>query len=231
MKNERNLLFWNDEKCARPGHLFVCHHNDEPRTISRRNTDIDIDTDSMRVFTVILVLVLSIFLNGLQEAESFTSIRISPNPWVGVNRHHHRRAGTNVRSSNRDEEIANLEQQLQKLKEQPEEDSSELEPPPVEASSSFTFPGEKAMAPGKGEDFFFTEGDLDSQGILEETTEKGGPGLLPMIGLVVAAIVALGIFSQVPVGQEDFTRYSSTPTTSTRIDLGDLNEGRTGTAP
>eukprot|EP00550_Attheya_septentrionalis_P005320 CAMPEP_0198291808 /NCGR_PEP_ID=MMETSP1449-20131203/9205_1 /TAXON_ID=420275 /ORGANISM="Attheya septentrionalis, Strain CCMP2084" /LENGTH=183 /DNA_ID=CAMNT_0043990491 /DNA_START=62 /DNA_END=613 /DNA_ORIENTATION=+ len=183
----------------------------------------------MRVVTVILVLVLSIFLNGLQEAESFTSIRISPNPWVGVNSHH-RRAGTNVRSSNRDEEIANLEKQLQKLKEQPEEVSSELEPPPVESSASFTFTGEKAMAPGKGEDFFFTEGDLDSQGILEET-EKGGLGLLPTIGLVVATIVALAIFSQVPVGQEDFTRYSTTPTTSARIDLGDLNEGRTGTAP
>jgi hypothetical protein len=59
-----------------------------------------------------------------------------------------------------------------------------------------------------------------------DPVENGsGGGFLPTLVGGVLAIVVLALFSQVPVGQEDFSKYASVKTT-TEVDLGDLNADR-----
>jgi hypothetical protein len=87
--------------------------------------------------------------------------------------------------------------------------------------------GEPASAPGKGGEFFPSERDLAEQGILDDES-GGGSSLLATAALGFVAVVLLSIFSQVPVGQEDLSRYGGTTSSSgaSRIDLGDLNEAK-----
>ena len=46
---------------------------------------------------------------------------------------------------------------------------------------------------------------------------------LKTLGLVFGAIIGLGLFSQVPIGQEDLQKYQDIKGSASRIDLGDLN--------
>lgn len=137
----------------------------------------------------------------------------------------HRRGHPSTRMfSSREEEIAKLEEQLRKLKEDStvvEEEEAAVEPPKDDRVNQT---GEPAMAAGKGDEFFFTEGDLDQQGILD--SEGRDSNRLVTVGVAVAAVAFLAVFSQVPVGEENLQRYSSTAGSSSRIDLGDLNEER-----
>ena len=48
-------------------------------------------------------------------------------------------------------------------------------------------------------------------------------GLLKNIGIALGLVVFLGVFSQVPIGNEDLQKYQDYKGSSSRIDLGDLN--------
>ena len=57
--------------------------------------------------------------------------------------------------------------------------------------------------------------------------EGGIMGTIKTAGLVIAGIVFLGLFSQIPVGESDLQKYQDVKGSSSRIDLGDLNPGVT----
>ena len=142
-------------------------------------------------------------------------------------------------SSSRDEEIAKLEQQLRELKQQQDD------PTTVDAAAAATAAvsdddvaysdmrkkknavvndrGVREILPGK--DMILTEQDLVDSQLLDnsDSDNKGLLGVVPGIAIALAAAVALFFFAQVPVGQEDYMRYSAAPTTTKTIDLGDLN--------
>ena len=48
-------------------------------------------------------------------------------------------------------------------------------------------------------------------------------GMLKNVGIALGLVVFLGIFSQIPIGNEDLQRYQDYKGSATRIDLGDLN--------
>ncbi|KAL3918813.1 MAG: hypothetical protein SGARI_007359, partial [Bacillariaceae sp.] len=115
--------------------------------------------------------------------------------------------------SSKDDEIAKLEEQLQKLKE-----AKEAEASTVEATS----PSDQATEDEEEVDIgmFLSEGWKE-----KETAESGGGGLTGIIG-AVALVLGLLAFSQVPIGQEDLSKYSAIKAPTEQIDLGDLNRAR-----
>jgi hypothetical protein len=147
---------------------------------------------------------------------------------------------SSLKASTREEEIAKLQEQLRKLEETPE---PEPEPEPVLKLKEET-PGpepatyslaklkkiadEKALKNVKGKDMLLTERELINARLIGGGGEAGvGLGTLPTILAVLGAAVLLFLFAQVPVGQEDLTRYSATGSSiSKTIDLGDLNPDR-----
>ena len=57
--------------------------------------------------------------------------------------------------------------------------------------------------------------------------EQGLGGTITTVIGTIALVVFLGLFSQVPVGQEDLSKYQAVKTpATTQIDLGDLNPSR-----
>jgi hypothetical protein len=60
----------------------------------------------------------------------------------------------------------------------------------------------------------------------EEVSSEGGSGGLTTILGVIGLAVVLAFFSQVPLGQEDLSKYSAIKAPTTSIDLGDLNRAR-----
>lgn len=48
-------------------------------------------------------------------------------------------------------------------------------------------------------------------------------GLLKSVGIALGLVVFLGVFSQIPIGNEDLQRYQDYKGSASRIDLGDLN--------
>lgn len=116
--------------------------------------------------------------------------------------------------SSKEDEIRELEEKLQKLKQEAvEEESAVVEEEIVNLN-------EQAV---------YTE-LLTEQWKEDEAGEAGEGGFLKSVGVALATIgllVGLALFSQVPIGQEDLSRYS-TPNRapSTQIDLGDLNRAR-----
>mmetsp|Transcript_33398 Transcript_33398/g.68178 ORF Transcript_33398/g.68178 Transcript_33398/m.68178 type:complete len:180 (-) Transcript_33398:147-686(-) len=115
--------------------------------------------------------------------------------------------------SEKEDEIAALEEKLRQLKEVAVQEKTAQEE-------------QKELAETEGiEDVpEVYEEMLSEQWKASEAAEEGG-GLMSTVTTVlgvVASLVFLGFFSQVPVGQEDLSKYS-TGQASTRIDLGDLN--------
>jgi hypothetical protein len=131
-------------------------------------------------------------------------------------------------SSSREEEIARLEEQLRKLK---EEDVSEGT---VEKIKSMTDEelqkyavDEKVLEKIRGKDMLLSESDLIEAQILDNDDETSVGGKLIPIIATLAIAVFLFFFAQVPVGQEDLSRYSVTGNTASKtIDLGDMNPNR-----
>jgi hypothetical protein len=133
-------------------------------------------------------------------------------------------------ASAKDEEIARLEEEIRRLREEiPAESMSEEE----EASES-AFEVARAVAEKKrllaevrGKDMLLTEGTLIQENILASEASVTTFGLMPAL---LGAMLAAGViaFSQVPIGQDNLSRYSvqAGPTVSTKIDLGDINPDR-----
>jgi hypothetical protein len=136
-----------------------------------------------------------------------------------------------LQSSSREEEIAKLEQQLRELKQQQQGQDD----PTVSTLNSDATPsqadkrknvvndrGVREILPGKG--MILSEQTLVESQLLDNSSDGMGLGVIPAIAIGLVAVVGLFFFAQVPVGQEDYMRYSAASTTSSKtIDLGDLN--------
>ena len=67
--------------------------------------------------------------------------------------------------------------------------------------------------------------EMLSESWRETEAERGDGGVLaPLFGGILA-VLAISAFSQVPIGQEDYSKYAAVKT-STEVDLGDLNADR-----
>ena len=123
--------------------------------------------------------------------------------------------------SSKEEEIAKLESQLQKLR----EETSEQGLQPAEET-----PSESKLAAEAVEEEVTLEYFLSEQWKEKEMGGDGAPkseGLaLPAILGAIGIAVLLAVFSQVPIGQEDLSKYSAIKAPSEQIDLGDLNRSR-----
>jgi hypothetical protein len=129
-------------------------------------------------------------------------------------------------SVSKEEEIARLQEQIRRLQEESaQEDVATTE---TELASKAGLVDKRAaeLERVRGKEMPFSEGDLIDANIIPADGSSSGLGsVLPTILLAVGALVFFVAFSQVPIGQEDFARYSVAPPTQT-IDLGDLNSDR-----
>mmetsp|Transcript_26444 Transcript_26444/g.39110 ORF Transcript_26444/g.39110 Transcript_26444/m.39110 type:complete len:181 (+) Transcript_26444:127-669(+) len=126
-------------------------------------------------------------------------------------------------SSPSDDEIADLEKKLQELKEKKKQETAQVAT--MGASEDVkTFDGSDPLKKPK-----VTNTKEPVLEMLSESWKEGdeasseGSSVIVNIGLAVVAIAGFAIFSQVPVGQDDYSKYSSAKSGSQRIDLGDLN--------
>lgn len=112
----------------------------------------------------------------------------------------------------KDDEIAELEEKLKRLKEEKVGEAIV-----AETIGSEEDVGEVPL------DMFLTEQWKESEANKEASSGGGFTNVLYGIG---AALVVV-LFSQIPIGQEDLSKYSvgSTPAVE-QIDLGDLNRAR-----
>lgn len=120
--------------------------------------------------------------------------------------------------SSKEDEIRELEEKLQRLKEEA-----------VEEEEKTVAVVEEEENVDLNEQAVYTELLTEQWKEDEAAAEEGG--LLKSAGVALATIgllVGLALFSQVPVGQEDLSRYSTPSAPSKQIDLGDLNRARQG---
>jgi hypothetical protein len=179
-----------------------------------------------------------ILLSSLVVASSFTTTtdfsfpRSSQRPsFIGKQlqqqkqQHYRTTRHTSQLSSSRDEEIAKLEEQLRQLRvDAPDDAVAAAES--TEAEKEIVAVQKRILEKVKGKDMLLSERELVDKDLFLNQGESEGGGVLPAVLAALGAAVFLFFFSQIPVGQDDWSRYSTTsgPTTSTRIDLGDLNQ-------
>lgn len=125
---------------------------------------------------------------------------------------------TRIFSSSREEEIAQLEEQLRRLKEeQGESDEKEA------VKSKLAEVDPRVLEKVQGKDMILTEQALYDGNFVEDQSTEGGNIVQTALAAVVA-VVFLIFFAQIPIGQEDYSKYSASPSATSRtIDLGDLN--------
>lgn len=117
---------------------------------------------------------------------------------------------TKLYSSEKEVEIAKLEEQLRQLK---EEQATEER---ITAANN----GEEAVEVVP-ESMFLSEGWKEEDAV---TSSEGS--LFGNILKAVGVAVFLVLFSQIPIGQEDLSKYSAIKAPTETIDLGDLNRAR-----
>lgn len=131
-------------------------------------------------------------------------------------------------SDDREDEIAKLEEKLRKLREEATQDDGDQQ---SEAASVTDVNGadvngvstsseeSEAVVP---EAMFLSEGWKEGDGAeLEE-----GSGTIKTVLSAIGFAVFLAVFSQIPIGQEDYSKYSAVKAQTEKIDLGDLNRAR-----
>ena len=116
--------------------------------------------------------------------------------------------------NSREEEIAKLEEQLRRLREDTE---SGLATEEIDEKTEKTM---IALEKVKGKDMLLSEAELIDQDLMDSPNGSGLP--LSNILAAVGALVFLVIFSQIPVGQEDLSRMQGA-TSVNKIYLGDIN--------
>lgn len=119
-----------------------------------------------------------------------------------------------ILQSSNDDEIAKLEAQLQKLKESKAEEESQVV---VAQDGEMADEGEEEVPI----EMFLSEGWKEQ----EAAEDSGGGGLTGILG-VIALVIGIAVFSQIPIGQEDLSKYSAIKAPTEQIDLGDLNRAR-----
>lgn len=163
------------------------------------------------MYSILLVVILC-----LMTVSRVASLSISRGPQQSRIITHHSQWRL---AASKEDEIRALEEKLQRLKEEAveEEETAVV----VEEEENVVTLNDQAV---------YTE-LLTEQWKEDEVASEGGGALKSVATAfaVIGVLVGLALFSQVPVGQEDLSRYSVTPTTTNRqIDLGDLNRARQG---
>ena len=69
----------------------------------------------------------------------------------------------------------------------------------------------------------FSERWKEAKDKVEKKQQEETMGGIAKIGLAIGALVLLGLFSQVPIGEEDLMKYQDIKGNNL-IDLGDLND-------
>lgn len=128
----------------------------------------------------------------------------------------HPRASAWCLAASKEDEIRELEEKLQRLKEETKDEESVVE----QAGQDVKLNDEAIYTELLTEQW--KESDPEQKG--ESSIVQTAATVFATVGLVVV----LALFSQVPVGQEDLSRYSAVQTPSAQIDLGDLNRARSG---
>jgi hypothetical protein len=128
-------------------------------------------------------------------------------------------------ATSREEEIAALEAQLRKLRE--EEDAKEIQDDSIKDIKVEEAVVSRKLEKMKGKVMLLSETDiLGESGSENDASVRGSLNLASVLG-VVLGVVLLIAFAQVPVGQEDLQRYSASGSRNVQtIDLGDLNPDR-----
>jgi len=70
----------------------------------------------------------------------------------------------------------------------------------------------------------FSERWKEAKDNVEKKQQEETMGGIAKVGLAIGALVLLGLFSQIPVGEEDLMKYQDIKGNPSRIDLGDLND-------
>ena len=133
--------------------------------------------------------------------------------------------------------IAKLEAELRQLKEKESETETKTETATgpvvvVEEPKKDDLEDDEEIPEEASMDMFVSEGWKEAKEgydpkntatVIRKTEEQGN--LLGLVAKVVGAIVAVVAFSQIPVGQEDLSKYSAIKSgpVRTTIDLGDTN--------
>lgn len=124
----------------------------------------------------------------------------------------------------KDEEIAKLEAQLRQLQNDDEPADKPNEMVEDRLSVEDFEVARRRLEKMKGKEMILSEREL--QGLINGGNEAAGKpsgGILGVAG-VVAVVVGLLVFAQVPIGQENLARYSATGSSNVKsIYLGDLN--------
>mmetsp|Transcript_23836 Transcript_23836/g.56272 ORF Transcript_23836/g.56272 Transcript_23836/m.56272 type:complete len:188 (+) Transcript_23836:109-672(+) len=169
----------------------------------------------------IIIVVVSLLQSLLSSSDAFSMMTVKTRCHQ-IHTHHNSRtqlldsssSGGGGGDSSRDEEIAKLEEQLKLLKEQQQsQDVSE------EVSTGSAIEEEEEVPI----EMFLSEGWREAEA--SKNGEESGGSLTAIIGAVVLAI-SLVAFSQIPVGQEDLSKYSVIKAPTEQIDLGDINRAR-----
>ena len=70
----------------------------------------------------------------------------------------------------------------------------------------------------------FSERWKEAKDKVEKKQQEETMGGIAKVGVAIGAIVLLGLFSQVPIGEENLMKYQDIKGNPSRIDLGDLND-------
>jgi hypothetical protein len=140
-----------------------------------------------------------------------------------------RLATTRLLDKARDDEIAKLEAKIRKMQEEDtgNEEGEEMQGQ-VESREKLVSMRLLENSSRAQKDMMLSEGDLVKAGLMEQGS--GGGNIIPAALAAVGVGVLLLLFSQVPVGQEDLSRYSASASVTT-IDLGDINPDRKSSSP
>jgi hypothetical protein len=175
---------------------------------------------------LLIVSLCGVFVEGL--------VLFNQNP-LRTRHPHHSRITICLRrqpilKNNKEDEIARLEEQLRRLKEEADaEERMSKETTFVATTSPDDYVGRgPAKRPVQPMEEMLSETWKQGPRESSVTASQEGNGFpIPAILGAVALVVFLGFFSQVPVGQEDLSKYQAIKA-STQIDLGDINPVRAG---
>lgn len=201
----------------------------------------------MMSMMLMMVVVAGLFLAPVKEVHSFAPLVVvsfsygskttARDPLHTYSRLHMSERNSN--NSSRDQEIAALEKQLRRLKED-DAASAQTSTETIgdgavvaeEVSSSSSYLGRLTpdVATPMNEmlsESWKEQADVvvsDKNDVDGDDNDNSIGSALKKVAAAILFIVGLTLASQVPVGQEDFSKYSyKEPPTTATIDLGDLN--------
>jgi hypothetical protein len=121
-----------------------------------------------------------------------------------------------VFAGTKEDEIAALEEKLRRLKEDEDQKMKEEDLNVFAAD-------QRTLERVRGKDMLLSEQELIEAQIMEKQDGSDG-NIVPKVAAALGLAVALLLFAQIPVGQEDYQKYSVSGSSTVRtIDLGDLN--------